>query len=148
MSKNKLNPSVQQFKEFVKVHPGIVEAIQSNQKTLQQFYEEWTILGDSHEQWGPYKPTLNVEEPTNQSESEGSSFNSESNQSQSEASSGETLQQLVSMFKKMNINDLQNHLGQFSSFLGNVQNVIQTFQKPSSSSGSNSTDRSFSFRKD
>ncbi len=42
----------------------------------------------------------------------------------------DTLSQIMSMIKRMNVQDLQNHLTQFSSVLSNVQNVIQTFQRP------------------
>ena len=72
----------------------------------------------------------------------------QTNSSTTGAASGETLGMLLSMVKKMNIQDLQGHLGQFSSLLSNVQNVMSTFQKPTNSSTSTRTDRSFSFRRD
>lgn len=55
---------------------------------------------------------------------------------------------MMGLVKKMNVQDLQSHLTQFSSVLGNVQNLMQTFQKPQEQTRRPESDSPFSFRRD
>lgn len=55
-TKGPLHPSVQQFKEFVNHHPKMVHDVRSGQKTWQQFYEEWYLLGEEDPIWATYRP--------------------------------------------------------------------------------------------
>ncbi|WP_059104727.1 YlbD family protein [Shouchella shacheensis] len=142
-SKGTLHPSVQKFKTFVSEHPGVSREIKNGPKSLQDFYEEWSVLGPNHEQWEAYKQTQSETESTDSSKSK------EETKSSSGASTGEMVSQLMGLVKKMNVEDLQNHLTQFSTVLGNVQNLMQSFQRPSESTHRQESDYSpFSFRRD
>lgn len=148
-----MHPSVEQFKHFVKEHPKISMEIRSNQKSLQQFYEEWSVLGADHEQWIPYK-TMNQQAETFQQASQQMNQqttaqpNSDSTQQSEQQNATDTLGQLMNMMRRFNVQDLQNHLAQFSSVLSNVQNVMQTFQQPTNSQSRPTQDQPFSFRRD
>lgn len=143
-SKQGLHPSVQQFKQFVKEHPMLLKEVKEERKTLQELYEEWTVLGGEHEQWEAYKtgnPHLTdkaIKESTNESEK-----NEDNTQSTTD-----TFSQIMNLVKRMNVQDLQNHVAQFSSVLSNVQNVIQSFQKPNDPPNQGPQDHPFSFRRD
>ena len=144
VSSQELHPSVQDFKAFVREHPYIMAEVRQGSKTLQGIYEEWTILGPNHEQWTQFAADYSeqvggsTEEPQSTSKQE----------QKGTAQATEVMGQLMNMVKSMNVQDLQNHLSQFSSVLGNVQTLIQTFQRPEGQSQQNNADQPFSFRRD
>lgn len=144
-SSQKLHPSVEEFKAFVREHPFIMTEVREGTKSLQNVYEEWSVLGPGHEQWIRY--AAHTEKP----------FETTQNTSQQEepaqeqkgtAQATEFMGQLMNMVKSMNVQDLQNHLSQFSSVLGNVQTLIQTFQRPEGQSSTSNSEQPFSFRRD
>ncbi|SDC34251.1 YlbD family protein [Shouchella lonarensis] len=147
-AQDNLHPSVQAFKSFIKAHPGVMRDIQSGKKTMQNVFEEWTILGEGHEYWQSYRQTegeyaqTDAPEEPEQPEAEGAEEDEEG------ADNGEMMGQLLGMMKKMNVQDLQSHLAQFSAVLGNIQNLVQTFQKPTAPTARKENDSPFSFRKD
>ncbi|GAE33825.1 YlbD family protein [Halalkalibacter akibai] len=146
-SKQNLHPTVQQFKQFIKEHPLLLQEVKEERKSLQELFEEWSILGAENEQWIPYKKATSKEEIPleNGSKIEKESVKQEETQTQSAT---DALGQIMGIVKRMNVQDLQNHLAQFSSVLGNVQNVIQSFQKPSNPTNQSPQDHPFSFRRD
>ncbi len=50
-----LHPSVQQFKEFMKEHPLLINEVRDERKSLQELFEEWMVLGAEHEQWQAFR---------------------------------------------------------------------------------------------
>ena len=44
-----------EFKEFVSRHPLIREEVVKGNKTWQNIYEDWVILGENNDIWTPYK---------------------------------------------------------------------------------------------
>lgn len=139
MAKNEsLHPSVQEFKEFVKSHPLLVKEVRSGNKTWQDLFEEWIILGDNHANWEPYKkimkevPIESTEETKSQNSTESTEEkkadikNDES--STSSGTSNAALGHLMGLIKNINLNDLQGHMSQLSGLLNNVQQLVGTFQ--------------------
>ena len=49
-----MSQKIEEFKEFVKARPEIKKVIDSKQKTWQNIFEEWTLLG-SNATWDTYK---------------------------------------------------------------------------------------------
>lgn len=145
VSSHELHPSVQDFKAFVREHPMIMNDVRLGQKSLQAFYEEWSVLGADHSQWQPYKsPDVSgerIQEETQQ-------HTEESSQQTDPGTASEFMGQIMGMVKKMNVQDLQNHLAQFSSVLGNVQTLIQGFQRSDGQEQRSNPDQPFSFRRD
>ncbi|MBP3952155.1 YlbD family protein [Bacillus suaedae] len=139
MSSEGLHPSVQQFKEFIKKNPHLLKEVKEKRKSLQELFEEWSVLGEEHEQW-----KNNTDEAGK--DVGGKATKEESTAKKSNAS--DSLGQIMGVLKRLNVEDLQNHLGQFSSVLTNVQNVIQSFQKPSNPPNQRPQDHPFSFRRD
>ncbi|MFC0558732.1 YlbD family protein [Halalkalibacter alkalisediminis] len=144
--RHELHPSVQQFKHFMKEHPLLLKEVKEERKTLQGLYEEWSVLGGDNEQWLPYKRVQTngaTDDEATQNHSSEERANEETTQNTSD-----TLSQIMGLVKRMNVQDLQNHVAQFSSVLANVQNVIQSFQKPNNPPNQSPQDHPFSFRRD
>lgn len=123
--RKELHPDIERFKQFMKRHPTLLDEMRRNNQSLQSLFEEWYVLGDEHERWLPYKEVENTQQ-----------------------NHTDVLNQVVGMFRQMNIYEVQSLLGQLSNVLANVQNVIQTFQRPSQGSPRREQDFPFSFRRD
>jgi len=134
MAQKKLHPSVEQFKQFVKENPKILQEVRSGRSTLQELYEEWYLLGAEDSKWDPYKET-------------------EGNQSTAEATKQDWMTNLLGTVKKMDVNQLQGVMQNLSTALGAVQGVVSQFQSGTGGTGSTSQSSQkpsnpFSFRKD
>ena len=44
-----------EFREFVKVHPLVRDEVKNGTRSWQQIYEDWYIMGDGDDIWGKYK---------------------------------------------------------------------------------------------
>lgn len=142
-TKGPLHPSVQQFKEFVNHHPKMVHEVRSGQKTWQQFYEEWYLLGGEDQIWAAYRPDgapafssvkENKEEKENRTEEE---------------KTADVMGQMLSFFKKLDVEQMQHHLANVTSAIGSVQQVIQQFQGNRTQQEQNTSENNpFFFQKD
>ncbi|MDQ0206473.1 YlbD family protein [Alkalicoccobacillus murimartini] len=145
VSSQELHPSVHEFKDFVRHHPGIMNEVRQGSKTLQAVYEEWSVLGPNHSQWSQF---MNAEPNEQEPVQDHTQSTEEKQEQKGTAQATEFMGQMMNMVKKMNVQDLQNHLAQFSSVLGNVQTLIQTFQRPEDEQTRSNPDQPFSFRRD
>src|SRR4051794_3392022 len=109
MDDSKLHPSVQDFKLFLKSNPKVVKDVRMGKKTWQEIYEDWSLLGDQDEVWNEYKEKK-VEEEAEKTDK------------------GEFISQLFNQLKKMDPDQIQKQIGNFSQILGVVQGVISQFQ--------------------
>ncbi|MFK3937060.1 YlbD family protein [Alkalihalobacillus sp. NPDC078783] len=147
-SSHELHQSVQDFKAFVREHPMIMNDVRLGQKSLQSFYEEWSVLGADHSQWQPYKSPDEFGERTQEQTQQQTQQTNDTSQQTDPSTASEFMGQIMGMVKKMNVQDLQNHLAQFSSVLGNVQSLIQGFQRTEGQEQRSNSDQPFSFRRD
>lgn len=123
--KTTLHPSVHQFKQFVKKHPLLIKEVRVGKKTWQDFFEEWTILGEKDEIWEKYRKVSNDQEEEDiedDTEDEG-----EANEKK-----GSQIGDLLSMLKGINLNDIQGHVQNLSGMMTTVQGLLQSFQSNSS----------------
>ncbi|MCP8970271.1 YlbD family protein [Ectobacillus ponti] len=131
--KKKQHPSVQQFKEFVRKHPKLIQEVRSGTKTWQQFYEEWYLLGESDEMWNAYKP-----------EGEASTAAA----AQGNADGPGFMGQMMTFIKNIDMDQLQTHLASVTSAIGSVQQVIQQFQGNKAAPQQQQQNNPFFFQKD
>lgn len=133
--KGDLHPSIQKFKEFVRQHPKMVHDVRNGKKSWQQFYEEWYLLGEQDDVWNHYK--VNGETiPSSVQEDSGEK-------------SGDFMGQMVSFLKKLDVEQVQQHLANMTTALGSVQQVIQQFQgNRVTKQQRNSENNPFFFQKD
>ncbi|MFD3448018.1 YlbD family protein [Microbacteriaceae bacterium 4G12] len=113
-----LHPSVQQFKEFVRNHPKLIQEVRSGNKTWQQWYEEWYLLGENDGIWKAYEAD-GVQTTVAASQ--------ESTPEAKKDFMGQ-IGQIVSFMKNINMDQVQHHLANVTNTIGSVQQVIQQFQ--------------------
>ncbi|WP_155111153.1 YlbD family protein [Metabacillus mangrovi] len=129
MASKKLHPKVEEFKDFVRRHPKIIEEAKKGSRTWQEYYENWYLLGEEDAYWTPYKST-----ETKNEEAEEKGF----------------VTQILSAVRKMDANEMNQSLSKMSNAVSTVQNLLETFGAGKSSAGSSASQgsRPFSFRKD
>lgn len=135
MGTKKLHPSVQQFKDFVKKHPRIMEEVRKGESTLQDLYEDWYLLGEEDSRWDRFK-----EKTSNEKESD-------------TKSNKEMMSSLLKAFKNLDSNQVQGYISNLSQALGAIQGVISQFQGADSANAQKSNEQNevrnpFQFRKD
>ncbi|TMU87905.1 hypothetical protein FGG79_07285 [Bacillus sp. BHET2] len=136
-----LHPKVKEFKGFVKKHPKIVKDVRNGDANWQDLFEDWYLLGEDDTRWEKYKDDSMKEKDTTSNNPE---------------NKGGWMDQVGEMVKKMDANQLQQHINSLSEALGTVQGVLSQFQSGSNRGGSTSTktetpskpSHPFSFRKD
>ncbi|WP_209125489.1 YlbD family protein [Alkalihalobacillus sp. BA299] len=148
-SKN-LHPSIHEFKLFVKEHSLLIQEVRSGNKTWQDFYEEWSLLGADHPDWEKYKrkskntTQSNTEDKTVQN----AKVKDDTDKAAEEASSSTDMTtNILGMLKNINFNDLQHHMAQVSSVISNVQGLMQSFQGKNQPNQPQRPDDPFSFRR-
>ncbi|MDQ0299003.1 hypothetical protein J2S78_001423 [Salibacterium salarium] len=108
-----IHESVYEFREFLYQHPLLIREVREGKRTWNQLYQDWVILGEDHEDW--------------------SSFKRKDNQKDKGTENGQTdsLSAIMKTLGQINVEDLQKQISQFSGMMGNVQQALQHFQKPS-----------------
>ena len=92
-----------EFKEFVKRHPELVEYVRKEEMTWQKFYEMYDIYGENNEVWNKY---LNEEK---------------SKEVVKAGIAGLTLSEVVNWVKNIDLDGLQEGIGNVQRVLGVVQ---------------------------
>ncbi|MBS2968846.1 YlbD family protein [Metabacillus sp. KIGAM252] len=130
MATKKLHPKVEEFKEFVRKHPKMIQEAKKGTKTWQEYYENWYLLGENDAYWDDYKDARQEEKETDEEKG--------------------FVTQLFSAVKKMDANEMNISLSKMSNAVSTVQNLLETFGVAKGSGGtpSNGGSRPFSFRKD
>lgn len=135
--------SIQQFKQFIHSHPLLVKEVRNGEKTWQELYDEWLILGESHQQWLQYKR----EKKHAESNAEQTSSKAEQTTT-SETDVNDTVASIMRFLKKYQLGDIQQHLAQFHHVLQNIQSIISNFQStPTNKEQRNEFHDPFSFRR-
>ncbi|GIN83831.1 hypothetical protein J6TS2_02170 [Heyndrickxia sporothermodurans] len=139
MGNKKLHPSIEKFKSFVKEHPKLMDEVKNGTNTLQEFYEDWYLLGENDPYWDKFIHDGVKKEKSNDTES-----------SKDEKSSGNWMSQINNIVQKMDANQMQHHLNNLSQVIASVQGVLSQFQggNQTVSTTKNETKHPFSFRKD
>lgn len=102
----------------------MVHDVRSGQKTWQQFYEEWYLLGEEDPIWATYRPDG---APAFSSVKENKKEKEKDNRTEEEKTA-DVMGQMLSFFKKLDVEQMQHHLANVTSAIGSVQQVIQQFQ--------------------
>ncbi|MBU9720472.1 MULTISPECIES: spore coat protein YlbD [Bacillaceae] len=122
------HPDVRKFKNFVKNNPHVLKDVKSGDKTLQDLFEEYVLFGEDDDIWDTYRDKSNKKK-SNETEAdvEGSDTEDREDEEEKEEEST-TTQDLLALLKKVNFNDLQNSLSQFSGVLASVQELLGQFR--------------------
>jgi len=123
-----LHPSVEQFKQFVKKHPKIVQEVRSGQKTWKQVYEDWYLFGEDDEIWDPYREAS-------------------SKKKEEEKGTNKWLDKLAAMLGQLDAAEVQKHLANVQQAITAIQSILSEFQQ-AGLQRPNKEEHPFSFRKD
>ncbi|ABO66335.1 Conserved hypothetical protein [Geobacillus thermodenitrificans NG80-2] len=123
-----LHPSVEQFKQFVKKHPKLVQEVRSGKKTWKQVYEDWYLFGEDDEIWDPYREASRKEK-------------------EEEKGTNTWLDKLAAMLGQLDAEEVQKHLANVQQAITAIQSILSEFQG-AGSQRPNKEEHPFSFRKD
>lgn len=103
----------EEFKIFVKKNPSLIKYVKSNEMTWQKFYEMYDLYGEDNDIWDKY---IKKEEQ----------IEMKSREKQVKAGiAGLTLSEIVNFFKSVDLDNLQESIGNVQRVLG----VVQDFSK-------------------
>lgn len=124
MAKKK-RQSIEQFREFVKLHPQLRNEVRQKQTTWQELFEEWYLLGESHPRW-------DVDEEENGRELRKKTTLEKSNEVDKQSNELEQNQEFIGMLigalKNMDINQIQQYIKSANQTIGTIQGVLDMFQ--------------------
>jgi hypothetical protein len=129
-ARGQLHPSVQKFKQFVRHHPKMTQIVRNGEKTWQQFYEEWYLLGEQDAVWNTYKENpIETKQAAAQTNVIGEEqVAAQTNVIGEEESKKDWMGQMLTFIKNMNVDQMQQHLANVTSVIGSVQQVVQSFK--------------------
>ena len=109
------------FKEFVKKHPKLINYVKNNEMSWQKFYEMYDLYGEDETVWKDYIEQKDEEKVNNNTEKI--------------ALGGLTLSEFINFIKKVDLDSLQEGISNVQRVLG----VVQDFSKKDSKTEQKST---------
>lgn len=104
----------EEFKEFVRKNPKLISYVKNNEMTWQKFYEMYDLYGEDESAWSDYiKPNQNSNE------------SDKTTKVAKAGVTGLTLSEVVNWFKNVDLDGLQEGIGNVQRVLG----VVQDFSK-------------------
>ena len=104
-----------EFKEFVKSNPRLIKYVKNNEMTWQKFYEMYDLYGNEDSVWKDYIGESNENKKEEKVIKQGSKS----------GIAGLTLSEVVNWFKNVDLDGLQEGIGNVQRVLG----VMQDFTK-------------------
>ena len=101
----------EEFKEFVRKNPSLISYVKSNEMSWQKFYEMYDLYGEDNEVWNDYIKKQEDEKIESTAVKTGIA--------------GLTLSEVVNWFKNVDLDGLQEGIGNVQRVLG----VVQDFSK-------------------
>ena len=105
----------EEFKEFAKKNPRLATYVKTNEMTWQKFYEMYDLYGENENVWKDYITKTNKEEV----------MSKEASTVAKAGVAGLTLSEVVNWFKNVDLDGLQEGIGNVQRVLG----VVQDFSK-------------------
>ena len=99
----------EEFKEFVKKNPKLITYVKNNEMTWQKFYEMYDLYGESNDVWNEYIPKEEIKKEVKNTVKSGVA--------------GLTLSEVVNWFKNVDLDGLQEGIGNVQRVLGVVQDL-------------------------
>ncbi|GAC91264.1 hypothetical protein KN10_1700 [Anoxybacillus flavithermus NBRC 109594] len=97
--------SIEQFKQFVKKHPKLIEEVRQGKKTWKELYNDWYVFGEDDDMWDEYR-------------------SSDVKQDQ-----GDLMQKLASYVKHLDVNELQTYITNVQQAIASIQEVVRQMQQ-------------------
>lgn len=104
----------EEFKEFVKNNPKLISYVKNNEMTWQKFYEMYDLYGENNNVWKEYLEDKKVISDVSKA-----------------GIAGLTLSEVVNWFKNVDLDSLQEGIGNVQRVLGVVQDFTKKDKKDS-----------------
>lgn len=108
-----MSQKIDEFKEFVKKHPGLKDVVEKENKSWQKIYEEWTFYKDS-DTWDKY-----AKEPISKKSSEDSQFKPTKEVTQL----GDMVKTCINYVKKINPDNVTKTIGNIQKLMSLVAGI-------------------------
>lgn len=151
--KNSKQQSIQQFKEFVREHPKLTNVVRDKEKTWQELFEEWYLLGAEDPTWRKYHIDSEKKQET-ASKIENKNIIKSLLSKATSAEDGGILETITGYVRKIDPDQVQGQITNVRSALDNIQKIVSIFNPPSGGGGTTTGERKeskpnpFTFRKD
>lgn len=109
VSELNLHPAVQEFKTFINQHPKLIEDIRKNGKSWQEYYEKWVLLGEDDPIWENYK------------EAGERTFRS--------SDKTDWMNRIMNLTENVDLNKVQEQVSQLSGTVETLQELLSQFKK-------------------
>ncbi|MDL4841288.1 YlbD family protein [Aquibacillus rhizosphaerae] len=124
MANKDLHPTIKDFKQFVKNHPGLIKDVRSGNSDWQTHYEKWILLGEDDSSWEKYQSVS-----TSASEkSEENDEKKDKKNKKTKKDKQEIMSQLMKMVENVDLNKVDGHMNQLNGAITNIQTLIGQFQ--------------------
>jgi len=127
VSKRIKYPIIEDFKEFVREHPKLIDEVKKGEKKWKDIFEDWRLLGNEDPSWNKYKTDVQGE-----SKKEKTSF----------------LTTLVSSVKNLDMDQVNENLYKMNNAISSIQELLQQFGQNNQVTTNNNNVKPFMFRKD
>lgn len=129
MPKSDKQAMIEEFKEFIRLHPKLIEEVRKGEKKWKDIFEDWRLLGSQDPIWDKYK---------DEKESKRSSSNGKSSLWTS----------LLTTFQKMDVDQVNENLYKMNDAISSIQELIQKFSPKHPQTRKIYRENPFLFRKD
>lgn len=139
MTNKQKQTSIDEFKQFVRRHPKLIQEVQTQEKSWQSLYENWVMFGEEDEMWSPYR-----QEPSEEGKEK-----KDKATKKSEPGKADFMSKMVSAVKKMDADQMNEQINKMSQSISSLQSLLGQFSSNGSKKGSSGgSQHPFSFRKD
>lgn len=126
----------------------MLKTVKNGDKTLQDLFEEYLLFGEEDDIWDTYRNAKAADGEGEAEEADDEESESKETDKNSSKKDSKGTQDILNMLKKVNFNDLQEHLTQFGGVLASVQELLGQFkqnpqQPPQNNQQQNSSPFSF-----
>ena len=126
---NKNEERINEFKDFVRQHPGLRDEVGSGRSTWQKLYQEWYLYGPEDGVWANFKPGTtdsNFNRNYSNADQVNSNMRRSSNDTRNELSGPEMIAQAFDYLQKVDIDKVQKTMGTFQQFIQLFQSMQNT----------------------
>lgn len=148
MAKKDLHPTIKEFKQFVRNHPGLIQDVRNGNNDWQAHYEKWVLLGEDDPSWEKYKQLGSGKKEDPRTEKSTAQSKKGKKQRKDNKDKQELVSQLMKVVENVDINKVQDHINQLNGAISNVQTLIGQFKGAKEQSPSSSGRAPFNINKD
>ncbi|WP_163536698.1 spore coat protein YlbD [Gracilibacillus sp. YIM 98692] len=107
-----MHPNVQQFKGFLKEHPGLVKKIKANEVELQDIYEQFVLLGEDDPSWKKYKTIQSTD----------------NNKTVPSENAKDVYSKIMKHMNQLDLNQVEAHVHDLNGAIDNILTLINQFK--------------------